>query len=88
VTPEDGQMVAEVMLEAIDRALAPVLARIALLEARPAVKYSGVYQAGVVYSAGSLTTRSGSLWIASRETHNQPGSDDSGWTLVVKRGEA
>ena len=38
-------------------------------------------------SVGSLITRSGALWLATRETAATPGRDDS-WRLVVKSGRA
>ena len=74
--------------EAIARELAPVLARLDRLESRPDLKYQGVWQHSVSYSAGALVTRSGGLWLAQRDTAAQPGSDDCGWRLIVKSGRA
>jgi hypothetical protein len=62
--------------------------RIAALEARPAVKYYGVHDDGTTYPERAMTTRSGGLWVATRGTTATPGTDDSGWLLVVKKGQA
>ena len=35
-----------------------------------------------------MTTRSGGLWVATRATTATPGTDDSGWQLIVKKGTA
>jgi hypothetical protein len=62
--------------------------RIAALEARPTVKYCGSYKEGTAYLEGAMTTRSGGLWVATRATTATPGTDDSGWLLAVKKGQA
>jgi hypothetical protein len=59
--------------------------RIAELEARPTVKYLGVYQQDKAYGSGSMVTASGGIWYANRATCDRPGSSDA-WTLAVKRG--
>ena len=63
-------------------------ARIAELEAKPPTpEYKGIYEDGLVYPRGTLTTRAGSLWLATRETATTPGSGPaSGWQLIVKNG--
>jgi hypothetical protein len=38
-------------------------ARIAALEARPELKYGGVFEQGASYQEGVLVTRSGSWWL-------------------------
>ncbi len=62
-------------------------ARIEALEQRPVPVYRGVHEQGKSYLANSLTTRSGSLWIAMQATTSVPGTDSS-WKLIVKKGGA
>lgn len=45
----------------------------------------GVWQSGVTYAAGDCVTRSGSYWIAQRDTTAAPGAHDD-WRLAVKKG--
>ena len=45
--------------------------------------FEGVWQAGV-YHANALVQRQGGLWLALRDTSDQPPSDD--WRLLVKKG--
>lgn len=73
-TPRDSR------IEALER-------RCAALETRPALKYVGVFREGQRYTAGSLITRAGSLWLAEDDTDLQPGDGASGWRLIVKRGD-
>lgn len=87
-----GMDAADVMLNGfdaakgyIDRGFAEMAARLEALEARPAVKYLGVYQQGKAYGAGNMVTDAGSVWHADRATMARPGSSDD-WTLAVKRG--
>lgn len=61
--------------------------RLTQLAARPAVKYAGVWRSGA-YCEGSIVTKSGGLWYATRTTGLTPGVPDSGWTLIVKSGGA
>lgn len=63
-------------------------ARVKSLEARPELKYVGVFREGQRYTAGSLTTRSGSLWFAETDTDMEPGEALGGWRLIVKKGTA
>jgi hypothetical protein len=68
---------------------APLHARIAALEARPAVVYRGIWRNDQQYAEASLVTDGGSLWIAKAESRGaRPGSDATSWQLIVKRGEA
>jgi hypothetical protein len=41
-----------------------------------------------MYPVGSLTTRSGALWLATEPTDTTPGAGATPWRLVVKRGDA
>jgi hypothetical protein len=65
-------------IEALER-------RIAELEARPTVKYLGVYRENKAYGSGSMVTAAGGIWHANRATCDRPGSSDA-WTLACKRG--
>jgi hypothetical protein len=61
-------------------------ARLARLEAMPRLRYCGIWKPETTYSAESLTTHSGSLWLARAETSQRPGNGVSGWVLIAKRG--
>jgi hypothetical protein len=39
-----------------------------------------------IYARGLTTTYDGSLWLSERDTDRQPGTIDSGWKLITKRG--
>jgi hypothetical protein len=70
-------------------ATAPLLARIAELEARPQMAYEGVWDATKAYTAGSFVTHQGSLWFAEDTSLGvRPGAGSSAWKLAVKRGKA
>lgn len=60
-------------------------ARIAALE-DGRFDYVGVHQEGREYRAGEIVTRSGSLWLAERDTDSTPGHGATAWKLVAKRG--
>lgn len=47
--------------------------------------YRGVWKSQE-YKRGDTVSRDGSQWVATRDTKDQPGSEDSGWQLCVKRG--
>jgi len=67
--------------------LQPLKQRIADLEARPALKYAGVWDEARTYQPGEFTTHNGCLWHCN-ETNNsaRPGSGSAVWTLAVKAG--
>jgi hypothetical protein len=90
LTPADLAKPATVgmIMQAVDAIMAAVESRIAAVEARPSVKYCGVHEPGRSYAAGSLTTRQGSLWCATKSTSDVPGEGRTDWLLVVKRGGA
>ena len=64
--------------------------RIAELEARPQLKYCGVFQAGRHYQPGEIVTWSGSAWVCVDRTSAKPGANDlaarAGWKMLVQRG--
>jgi hypothetical protein len=62
--------------------------RIVALEAKPHIKYLGVWGAEKMYGPGDGVTHSGSLWIC-RVAHVSgaaPGEGSSSWQLAAKRG--
>jgi hypothetical protein len=71
-----------------EKKIKPLLKRIEELEARPELKYHGVWSAGKTYAENSLVTHSGSLWIAKKTTAAYPGgnAEPGSWQLCVKRG--
>lgn len=69
-----------------DLRIAALEAKIALLEKRPALKWAGIWAPGG-YDACSLCTRSGSLWLSTEATMQQPGEGPH-WRLIVKKGQA
>lgn len=62
-------------------------ARVKALEERPELKYCGTHVEGSEYSAGSLVTRGGALWLSEKFTQHYPGAGPSaitGWRLIAK----
>lgn len=71
----------------IREALAALEARLAKLEEAPQRKfYRGTFKSGEFYREGEAVTHKGSLWIALADTSADPGGQQSGWQLAVKRG--
>ena len=52
-----------------------------------AIKYRGVWRAGIAYARGDFCTHEGSMWHADRDQPDKPGNPKSGWTLAIKRGK-
>jgi hypothetical protein len=46
------------------------------------------YMRKVPRREGNLVTRSGGLWLCTRDTHAQPGANHDHWRLIVKAGRA
>jgi len=69
----------------VEKVTAPLKARIAELEAKPEMKYRGIWTEKTIYPVGSFVTDGGSLWHCNARTHERPGTCE-GWTLAVKRG--
>jgi hypothetical protein len=72
----------------IGEILRPVLERIAALEQQPrGLSWEGVWEDGVEYHRSGCVTHQGSLWLCvTTATRVRPGSDNSGWRLIVKKG--
>jgi hypothetical protein len=66
--------------------IAALEARIKMLEAKPQLRYCGVWHIGGNYALGSFVTHDGGLWIATCDTQAQPPGPH--WQLCVKSGQA
>lgn len=73
------------LLKMRDDRIAALEARVVELEQRPELKWAGIFDPMRAYAAGSLVTRSGSLWLATALTAQQPGSS-ADWKLICKQG--
>ncbi len=80
-----GQVVASLQRE-WRKELAILERRVAELEARPSMKYLGVWDPHVQYNVGNLVTKAGSIWHANKSTRSEPGTSTD-WQLAVKRGK-
>jgi hypothetical protein len=75
-------------IEALQAQIAALSARVLELEARPGLKYLGVFRDdGRKYSEGSAVTFDGGIWIALRATSERP-NHSADWQLGVKSGGA
>ena len=73
----------------LESSLALERERMKAIEDRPVgVVYRGVWQAGIDYKHGDVTTWDGSMWIVTGagSTRHRPG-DSRDWTLAVKKGK-
>jgi hypothetical protein len=80
--------VAQHVAETVSAAVAPLIARLQKLEARPhGMSYEGVWRAGVQYEANSLVTASNALWHTARgaPADQKPGNGETQWKLIAKR---
>jgi len=73
---------------ALERRVESVERRLAAFEAKPHVKFCGVYEPGRTYAPGDAATHHGSLWICKVATPGEPSKDFVGWQLAVKKGSA
>ena len=78
----------DVMREYMTTTIAPLLERVAVLEAKAkeSFEYRGVFHEGETYERGHFVSHRGALWHANKETRSIPGRD-SCWTLAVKSGQ-
>jgi hypothetical protein len=78
---------AELIGRELRAAVAPLKARLEVLELHRGCEWKGIYAENSVYERGDLTTRQGGLWVCVRErTAATPGTDPNSWRLVVKSG--
>lgn len=79
----------KVRLAERDARLHGIEVRLRTLEEQPpksvGIEWHGVYEDGRQYETGTLVTRSGSLWLATRRTSGVPGTE-AAWKLCVKNG--
>ena len=66
--------------------VAALTARVSELEAKPRLRYRGVYDISMMYEAGDFATYDGSAWHCQRPTTDKPGTSDA-WQLAIKRGK-
>lgn len=78
--------IADCARDYVDGRIAALEAKIARLEARPALKYAGVWNSAAgAYSPGDIVTHQGSAWICHTSTVATPGQTKD-WQLMVKAG--
>ena len=61
---------------------------LAVIIAKPHVKFCGVWATGSEYHPGDAVTHQGGLWICKAATPGKPHEDFVGWQLAVKSGAA
>jgi hypothetical protein len=66
--------------------IAKAEARIAELEARPMMKFCGVYDGTAEYEPGNVVTHQGSSWHCNIKSKGARPGDGVLWTLMVKKG--
>jgi hypothetical protein len=72
-----------VRIEATEKGILSIEARVAALEARQTMNYRGIWKADESYRAGNIATHAGALWFAWVPTHETPGKSDD-WQLMHK----
>lgn len=84
-----GEVTRKCMDKRLEAVTAPLLERIAALEAQPkGLDYRGVWQRASSYDRNEGATHDGSLWISLRDDVRgvEPGTDSAAWQLAVKKG--
>jgi hypothetical protein len=62
--------------------------KVADLEAKPSMRYRGIWDESEIYAKGDVTTLAGGAWVAVSNPIDRPGKPDSGWQLAVKSASA
>jgi hypothetical protein len=78
-------------VRALRSRVAETESRLALVEARPALKYAGAWRPDAAFAEGSLISHKGGLWLALADSvGRRPGTNEGSdsWRLVVKSGAA
>ena len=70
--------------DVIAEATAPLIARIAELEARPSLEDAGVWDQAKLYRPGHVTTHDGSAWVCKEANSNARPGTSNAWRLMVK----
>jgi hypothetical protein len=76
---------APVIHDHVEKVTQPLRNRITELEAKPEMKYHGIWSEKTSYPVGSFVTDGGSVWFCSKRSTERPGTSDS-WQLACKRG--
>ncbi len=87
MTEADYQTLSSVIADGIKKHTAPLIQRIADLEARPALHDKGLWSPGITYDEGAVVTSGGSAWVCTR-MHFSVGSDldHTAFRLIVQKG--
>jgi len=96
--PKDGTIdrgtledtLAEMLADALERIYESLGKRIEEAVARAAsnrLTYRDVWSEEGKYQLNEIVTHGGGLWISYRDGPGRPGEPESGWRLIVKRGE-
>jgi hypothetical protein len=85
---EMAEVVVTTIKKALDFRIGPLEQRVQALEAKPHVKFCGVWKANGTYGPGDAATHHGGLWICKVATAGEPSKDFVGWQLAVKKGSA
>jgi hypothetical protein len=72
--------------KAIREFLAPLVKRIADLEARPSMQHRGVWRGDVQYQQGDVVSHGGSGWVAKAVNKAAKPGETRLWQLFVKKG--
>jgi hypothetical protein len=81
----DPEALVELIAQSIHTAIAPLITRIAVLEARPELKDAGPWQSGASYRPGDIVSFQGGAWICKAPTMSQAFNHEC-FRLLVKRG--
>ena len=86
-----ADVIVKAILAAIDGPLVrgrmeAIESRITAMEAKPFVKFCGVWKTGGTYAPGDAATHQGGLWLCRAATSGEPSKDFVGWVLAVKSG--
>jgi hypothetical protein len=80
---EEG--IGRAMRQLLDQELAPLEARLAAIESRPAMTDKGVWSPNVEYLAGDVVSDRSALWTAKVRCKGlMPGDGGLGWRLILK----
>ncbi|HXG88271.1 MAG TPA: hypothetical protein VNJ02_08055 [Vicinamibacterales bacterium] len=82
----DPTAMADMIVKAIRAACDPLAARIATLEARPAMRFCGTWTAtrGATFEAGDVVVHRSATWVCTAQTVGEPGRDFDHWQLIQK----
>ena len=96
--PKDGNIdrrtledtISDILADALENIYESLGKRIEEAVARAASNqliYRDVWHEAIRYRLNEIVTHGGGLWISYRDNPDKPGEPDSGWRVIVKRGE-